>query len=190
MRNTTSIFRCKKVVICSTEMIKEIVLYCQQLNIHFRFSQFTARTKIEVIYKVILSWLEKRIPVNLLNPACHHWCVYLLDNIKRSPWWWQWDTERRRWWALGAEVVRVTSRLASNTLGTMWGRQRPSISITLSSLSAIRDTCNERCYCNILCHQCIDLMTVLQSMWADLCPKAAIGAHSAEGQQSLLKGWG
>lgn len=35
---------------------------------------------------------------------------------------------------------RFTSRLARRTLGTMWGRQRPSISITLSSLSAIRDT--------------------------------------------------
>lgn len=37
-------------------------------------------------------------------------------------------------------VCVCTSRLASRTLGTMWGRQRPSISITLSSLSAIRDT--------------------------------------------------
>lgn len=39
-----------------------------------------------------------------------------------------------------------TSRLASKTLGTMWGRQRPSINITLSSLSAIRETCNKRGY--------------------------------------------
>ena len=34
----------------------------------------------------------------------------------------------------------LTSLLANSTLGTMCGRQRPSISMTLVSLSAIRDT--------------------------------------------------
>lgn len=47
------------------------------------------------------------------------------------------DTRR---WALKMWKSRITSRLARRTLGTMWGRQRPSMSMTLSSLSAIRDT--------------------------------------------------
>ena len=36
--------------------------------------------------------------------------------------------------------TRLTSLFANNTFGTMCGRQRPSISMTLFSLSAIRDT--------------------------------------------------
>lgn len=68
-------------------------------------------------------------------------CVYLLVIKTRSLWWWQWmgkqggEEEGRM-----TSTSRFTSRLARRTLGTMWGRQRPSISITLSSLSAIRDT--------------------------------------------------
>lgn len=42
--------------------------------------------------------------------------------------------------AAAVAVVGFTSRLARSTFGTMWGRQRPSINNTLSSLSAIRDT--------------------------------------------------
>ena len=40
----------------------------------------------------------------------------------------------------GSTPLGLTSLLASSTLGTMCGRQRPSISMTLASLSAIRDT--------------------------------------------------
>lgn len=37
-------------------------------------------------------------------------------------------------------LLCLTSLFANSTLGTMCGRQRPSINITLFSLSAIRDT--------------------------------------------------
>lgn len=56
---------------------------------------------------------------------------------------------RSGWWKMGGAVGSkghwlVTSRLASRTLGTMCGRQRPSMSMTLCSLSAIRDTWERR----------------------------------------------
>lgn len=70
-------------------------------------------------------------------------CVYLLHTKRRSLWWWQQWARYREDQKMDRRGSRsgVTSRLASRTLGTMWGRQRPSINITLSSLSAIRDTC-------------------------------------------------
>lgn len=70
-------------------------------------------------------------------------CVYLLHTKRRSLWWWQQWARYREDHTMDRRGSRsgVTSRLASRTLGTMWGRQRPSINITLSSLSAIRDTC-------------------------------------------------
>lgn len=56
---------------------------------------------------------------------------------------------RSGWWKMGGAVGSkghwlVTSRLASRTLGTMCGRQRPNMSMTLCSLSAIRDTWETR----------------------------------------------
>lgn len=58
---------------------------------------------------------------------------------------WKYDTKLQndgKWttgWSRGDRAsLGLTSLLASSTLGTMCGRQRPSISMTLASLSAIR----------------------------------------------------
>ena len=43
----------------------------------------------------------------------------------------------------------------------------------------------------VCCHKCtVCMSSVCVCVCADLCSKAAVRAHSAEGQQGLLEGWG
>lgn len=78
------------------------------------------------------------------NKLIQCWIVNGMRGRSRPQWTW------KPWWLMGhgrgcrVESSLVTSRLARRTLGTMCGRQRPSISITLCSLSAIRDTWETR----------------------------------------------
>ncbi len=78
-----------------------------------------------------LSWVNVELRIEWEEDASRS------GHGRRSGWWkMRWDCWVKRSW--------VTSRLASRTLGTMCGRQRPSMSMTLCSLSAIRDTCETR----------------------------------------------
>lgn len=118
--------------------------------------QFTILTKNYVTHSTFnhlfrIGWEFWRWRINMFSATLPKFslclalllCVYLLHTKRRSLWWWQQWAGYREDQKMDRRSSRggVTSRLASRTLGTMWGRQRPSINITLSSLSAIRDTC-------------------------------------------------
>lgn len=126
-------------------------------------------------------------PVNCAVCLASLLCVHLSRTVIKearvhddvSAGYWEEQEMKRRTWGF-------TSRLASRTLGTMWGRQRPSISITLSSLSAMRDTC-KRGDAITSSERLCEIFTE-EYKCTDLCSQAAVGTHSAEGEQGLQEG--